>query len=613
MFCLICETTYISKGVIDMHDNNQTAVLGKKIAIAVSVVMTACSSSLHAAVIDITQGSTSGFEMTDGNTYVIRNSVTFTNSVAGGSGVSVADNATVVLYIPQGVTLTVIGANGSGQTGGGAGIRVPEDSTLIITGEGSVIATGGNAANGEKGKDGIVGTLETKYNGQYKQGTGKGSSGLGGAGGEGGGGAGAGIGGTGGYGGNGGSGGAARVVSSFAYWDSFYGNGNAGCGGASGGTGGAMGCVYAIGRVALIIKSGVAGENGCAGSTADWINDTAGYYPATFASCGGGGGGGGGAGYSSKCAIGGGASGGGGGGGGGSGALTTKYFMTTGLDICNAFGGSGSGGDSFGVSGQPGSEKGSSWWGTNLSYGRCEGGEGGSGGAAGAEGGEGTLYVSPTATVDVEREKLSATTHAAAQYAITFDANGGRLLSPVTSVTATLGCELPDCIPAPARNCYAFNGWRTSSGEEYYGASGAKGLSSYPLASSVVLYAQWQEVAHTTTTPVPVPHSYFDASCPTLLAEHEGDYEATALATAKNGCNKVWECYVAGISPTNATEKFTVSIELQDGVPVLSWNPDKKLERDYTIWGSTNLVNSGDWEFPTNALHRFFKVTVEMP
>lgn len=124
--------------------------ISKYIAFAAFAAITA-TSQLGAAVVNITQGSTSGYTMTDGNTYVVQNSVSFSNSTAGGSGMTVADNATVVLYVPAGVTLTAKGGNGSGQTGGGAGIRVPSTATLIITGEGSVNATGGNAGNGANG------------------------------------------------------------------------------------------------------------------------------------------------------------------------------------------------------------------------------------------------------------------------------------------------------------------------------------------------------------------------------------------------------------------------------------------------------------------------------
>ena len=124
-------------------------------AVAVAIFSVCVVSwQLQAGVVNITQGSTSGYTMTDGNTYVIQNSVSFSNSTAGGSGMSVADNATVVLYIPAGVTLTARGANGSGRTGGGAGIRVPETAMIVITGEGTVNAIGGNAGNGENGEAG---------------------------------------------------------------------------------------------------------------------------------------------------------------------------------------------------------------------------------------------------------------------------------------------------------------------------------------------------------------------------------------------------------------------------------------------------------------------------
>ena len=122
-------------------------------------------------------------------------------------------------------------------------------------------------------------------------------------------------------------------------------------------------------------------------------------------------------------------------------------------------------------------------------------------------------------------------------------------------------------------------------------------------------------IDHTVTTPKPVPYSYFD-SYPTLLAEHGGDYEEAAFATAKNGRNKVWECFVAGICPTNADSRFSAKIEMKDGVPVVMWEPDLNTNgtiRTYKVYGSETLEGGGDWQYPTNSLHRFFKVKVDMP
>ncbi len=48
-----------------------------------AVIMT--SYQINAAVVNVTEGSTSGYTMTDGNTYVIQNSVSFSNSTAGGN------------------------------------------------------------------------------------------------------------------------------------------------------------------------------------------------------------------------------------------------------------------------------------------------------------------------------------------------------------------------------------------------------------------------------------------------------------------------------------------------------------------------------------------------
>ena len=191
------------------------------------------NAKVDAAVIDISEGSTSGYTMTDGNTYVIQNSVTFSNVTAGCSGISVESNATVVIYVPKGVTLTAIGANGKERTGGGAGICVPETSTLIITGEGIVNAIGGDAGKGSDGKNGYdgwgYGSGSTVYYG-----------GRGGAGGGGGGGAGAAIGGS------GGNGGISGIGASSVEGDK---NGKEGGDGGDGEASDAMGCVYILGSL----------------------------------------------------------------------------------------------------------------------------------------------------------------------------------------------------------------------------------------------------------------------------------------------------------------------------------------------------------------------------
>ena len=92
-------------------------------------------------------------------------------------------------------------------------------------------------------------------------------------------------------------------------------------------------------------------------------------------------------------------------------------------------------------------------------------------------------------------------------------------------------------------------------------------------------------------------------------------YEAAAKETAANGVNKVWECFVAGLVPTNATDLFRAVISMENGAPVVGWEPDlneggTKHERVYTVEGKENLADS--WA-PTNSASRFFRVKVSMP
>lgn len=412
--------------------------MNRVFVIAVMTAISVCvfTQKLNADVINITEGSTSGYTMTDGNTYVIQNSVSFSNSTVGGSGMTVEEGATVVLYVPAGVTLTAkgtVGTNGANGgsfvsvTGGGAGIRVPETATLIITGEGIINTSGGNAGNGGRGGNGGSGSL-TPIRG-----------GVGGYGGQGGGGAGAGIG---------------------------------GCGGAGGSGGETMGNVYILGSMNISAtkgKTGASGVSGSAGGAAQRTTDESSWVYAS----GGGGGGGGSGGAAPTYSIGGGGTAGGAGGKGSSGTVTRVY-----LNTCSP------------------------------------GATGSSGGWTGSNGGAGTLYVSPTATVDVEREVLSATTHPAAQYVITFNANGGQFVSSIESLTATLGCELPDCIPQPLKNRYAFGGWATDSDglTMWYGSECDKQISSYTSIGDITLYATW--ILWIVEAPVftPVSGTVFDDS-----------------------------------------------------------------------------------------------------
>ena len=122
---------------------------------------------------------------------------------------------------------------------------------------------------------------------------------------------------------------------------------------------------------------------------------------------------------------------------------------------------------------------------------------------------------------------------------------------------------------------------------------------------------------HTQTTDIPVPYDWLRDYYPETPDEHDA-YEAAAKADAANGVNKVWECYVAGISPTNATQVFRAVISWKNGEPKISWEPklaaEEESKRVYTEIGKTNLTDTGWTEVsPSNRDGmRFFKVKVEM-
>ena len=114
---------------------------------------------------------------------------------------------------------------------------------------------------------------------------------------------------------------------------------------------------------------------------------------------------------------------------------------------------------------------------------------------------------------------------------------------------------------------------------------------------------------------VPVPYVWLRGYFPHTPDEYDA-YESAAKEPAANGVNKVWECYVAGLVPTNATDIFRAVISMEGGNPVIGWTPDlneggAKQERVYTVEGRESLT-SGSWG-PTNAASRFFRVKVALP
>ena len=104
----------------------------------------------------------------DGVNYFITQDLTINASKSNKNGLVVDNGATVTISIPYDTTLTVYGKNGSGTTGGGAAILLPNGATLKIVGSGKLVAVGGNAGNGSTGGSGGRSIANDNTNGHYK-------------------------------------------------------------------------------------------------------------------------------------------------------------------------------------------------------------------------------------------------------------------------------------------------------------------------------------------------------------------------------------------------------------------------------------------------------------
>ncbi len=248
----------------------------------------------------------------------------------GQSGLEIAPEATVTIILQDGAWLDITGGDSLSVAPAGAGIHVPEGSTLIVKGSGKLTAIGGDAFCGYNGGSGFSG--QSHYsNTDWAYG------GYGGYGGKGGGGAGAGIGGIGGRGGNGGE--SANAVFSNDGAPAAFVNGPAGGKGSDGAVGTSMGTVIVYGNAITVeATGGKAAVNGRCGT-----NGSNSYYGgSTLGDCsfgGGGGAGSGGLGGGAAADIGGGGGGGAGGGAGGGGAAISDHFYSFETDDESGMGG----------------------------------------------------------------------------------------------------------------------------------------------------------------------------------------------------------------------------------------------------------------------------------
>lgn len=121
---------------------------------------------------------------------------------------------------------------------------------------------------------------------------------------------------------------------------------------------------------------------------------------------------------------------------------------------------------------------------------------------------------------------------------------------------------------------------------------------------------------YTLTTPEPVPYAWLDQYNLGVGTDYETAGNAASGKMNWGKPSAVWEEYVAGLDPTDTNSRLVANIEMRDGAPFVSWTPDLNTNgiiRTYKVYGSETLENGGNWQYPTNSLHRFFRVKVEMP
>lgn len=522
-----------------------------------------------------------GFVLQDGTVYTVDKTMTLDGNSTGGfiNGLAVAEGATVTLYIPAGVILTVFGQDADGQHGAGAGIYVPASSTLYITGEGTLIAIGGDGGNGGDGTSGTKGTVSGS----------SAVSGRGGDGGYGGGGGAAAIG------GNGGDGGAATVGALESQARKRKGttgaNGNpmmptsTEYNGKDGSNGNEMGNVYILGSVTVQTTLGGNGTSGGkAGTHGEFMQATSGNV--TLSAGGGGAGAGGGAGIGALYGIGGGGAGAGGGAAGASGAADRYDGKNLKFDDDNmkGHGGSATGAGEGAVNGSvitTGDMVRDNGADTNGRFPRYGGYGGSVGGKAGTPGGNGAVYVEAnsetnlTAATIGNKLVMSPSTEETALSALNVDIklnflNDGEPNSGV--LNAKFG-EPYEKLPAaliPTRPGYDFVGFYTQAvgGTQLFDKDGnptpAGARCLYVQEENPTLYAHWILSTYTVTW----KYDYYSVDQQSMVSvpESERSTQANVIIRLTDGTTHTMQMTNPTPSATTTTHTVTLRDVLSDEI-----------------------------------------------
>lgn len=106
------------------------------------------------------------------------------------------------------------------------------------------------------------------------------------------------------------------------------------------------------------------------------------------------------------------------------------------------------------------------------------------------------------------------------------------------------------------------------------------------------------DARYTKTTEIPVAFSWLNYNYYDMRAADDAAHENRAKEMAENGINKVYECFLMGIDPTDSNAKLELKMEKKATSLVFSWAPnlnEGRKKRRYTIMARDRL-DMGDWE-----------------
>lgn len=141
---------YIRNNVVFVPNDGTTANIKLTVSDETIAVVDTTSIDQQPTTDTATKIEGTGSSTLNSGVYYIDSDVTKTGS-AGQNGLVI--NGTVYIYIPEGKTLTAIGANADSNNSGMAGIKLTGNSKLYVFGKGTLNARGGNAGNGANGED----------------------------------------------------------------------------------------------------------------------------------------------------------------------------------------------------------------------------------------------------------------------------------------------------------------------------------------------------------------------------------------------------------------------------------------------------------------------------